>query len=54
MVVGRPSGDVGDDVRRTIEAMNLTSSVQVEYAGDMENQEEGFGDLVSRQYKIVG
>ncbi|WP_203558438.1 efflux RND transporter permease subunit [Bacteroides sp. 519] len=45
MVVGRPSGDVGDDVMTTIEGLDLPDSIQIKYAGDMENQEEGFGDL---------
>ncbi|MCK9235982.1 MAG: efflux RND transporter permease subunit, partial [Acholeplasmataceae bacterium] len=45
MVVGRPSGDVGDDVVNTIENLELSDSIQVKYAGDIENQEEGFGDL---------
>jgi HAE1 family hydrophobic/amphiphilic exporter-1 len=45
MVVGRPSGDVGDDVQKNIESLNLPASIQIKYAGDMENQEEGFGDF---------
>lgn len=45
MVVGRPSGDVGDDVMATIANLDLPDSIQIKYAGDMENQEEGFGDL---------
>jgi HAE1 family hydrophobic/amphiphilic exporter-1 len=47
MVVGRPSGDVGDDVIKTIDNLHLPPSVQIKYAGDMENQEEGFGDLLT-------
>jgi HAE1 family hydrophobic/amphiphilic exporter-1 len=45
MVAGRPSGDVGDDVIRMIDNLNLPASIHVKYAGDMENQEEGFGDM---------
>lgn len=45
MVVGRPSGDVGDEVMATIANLDLPDSIQIKYAGDMENQEEGFGDL---------
>jgi HAE1 family hydrophobic/amphiphilic exporter-1 len=45
MVVGRPSGDVGEDVIKTIESLKLPDSIRIKYAGDMENQEEGFGDL---------
>jgi HAE1 family hydrophobic/amphiphilic exporter-1 len=47
MVVGRPSGDVGEDVIKTIDGLNLPPSIQIKYAGDMENQEEGFGDLLT-------
>jgi HAE1 family hydrophobic/amphiphilic exporter-1 len=47
MVVGRPSGDVGEDVIKTIDGLNLPASIQIKYAGDMENQEEGFGDLMT-------
>jgi HAE1 family hydrophobic/amphiphilic exporter-1 len=45
MVVDRPSGDVGDDVLKTIESLRLPDAIQIKYAGDMENQDEGFGDL---------
>jgi HAE1 family hydrophobic/amphiphilic exporter-1 len=45
MVVGRPSGDVGDDVIKAIDNLRLPPSIQIKYAGDMENQSEGFGDL---------
>jgi HAE1 family hydrophobic/amphiphilic exporter-1 len=45
MVVGRPSGDVGDDVMNAIDNLHLPPSIQIKYAGDMENQSEGFGNL---------
>lgn len=45
MAVGRPSGDVGTDVITAIDGLQLPESIQVEYAGDMKEQEEGFGDL---------
>ncbi|MDR2844246.1 MAG: efflux RND transporter permease subunit [Candidatus Symbiothrix sp.] len=46
-VIGRPSGDVGDDVTAAIKNLNLPSSVQIVYGGDMENQAEGFGSLLT-------
>jgi HAE1 family hydrophobic/amphiphilic exporter-1 len=45
MVVGRPSGDVGDDVIKAVDNLRLPPSIEIKYAGDMENQSEGFGDL---------
>jgi HAE1 family hydrophobic/amphiphilic exporter-1 len=45
MVVGRPSGDVGNDVIKAIDNLRLPPSIQIKYAGDMENQDEGFGDM---------
>jgi HAE1 family hydrophobic/amphiphilic exporter-1 len=47
MVTGRTSGDVGDDVIKAINKLRLPPSVQIKYAGDMENQSEGFGDLAT-------
>ena len=47
MVAGRPGGDVGDDVIKAIDNLHLPSSIQIKYAGDMENQSEGFGDLIT-------
>jgi HAE1 family hydrophobic/amphiphilic exporter-1 len=45
MVVGRPVGDVGSDLTKAIDDLRLPPSVQIKYAGDMESQSEGFGDL---------
>ncbi|KAA6340904.1 Swarming motility protein SwrC [termite gut metagenome] len=45
MVVSRPSGDVGDDVVKVISGLNLPKSIQIEYGGDIKQNEEGFGDL---------
>ena len=44
-VLGRPSGDVGDDVRKQIDGLSLPSEVSIYYAGDMEMQDEAFGTL---------
>ena len=44
-VLGRSSGDVGDEIREKINAMQLPSNVSVTYAGDMEMQGDAFGTL---------
>ena len=44
-VLGRSSGDVGDEIREKIDAMKLPSNVSVTYAGDMEMQGDAFGTL---------
>jgi len=44
-VLGRPSGDVGDEIKEKIEAIKLPSDVSIHYAGDMEMQADGFGTL---------
>jgi HAE1 family hydrophobic/amphiphilic exporter-1 len=42
---GRPTGDIGEDIKQAIQELNLPPSVKIEYGGDMENQDEGFGSL---------
>lgn len=44
-VLGRSSGDVGDEIREKIKAMKLPANVSVTYAGDMEMQGDAFGTL---------
>lgn len=44
-ISGRSLGDIGADVIANIDRMNLPSDVRIEYGGDLENQEEGFGSL---------
>jgi HAE1 family hydrophobic/amphiphilic exporter-1 len=44
-VLGRSSGDVGDEIREKIDAMKLPANVSVTYAGDMEMQGDAFGTL---------
>lgn len=44
-VLGRPSGDVGDEIKQKIEAMKIPSEVSVYYAGDMEMQSDAFGSI---------
>jgi hydrophobic/amphiphilic exporter-1 (mainly G- bacteria), HAE1 family len=44
-VLGRASGDVGDDIKQQIAAITLPSQVSIYYAGDMEMQDDAFGSL---------
>lgn len=44
-VLGRSSGDVGDEIRQKIDAMKMPACVSVTYAGDMEMQGDAFGTL---------
>lgn len=44
-VLGRSSGDVGDEIRQKIEAAKLPSDISVHYGGDMEMQDDAFGTL---------
>jgi HAE1 family hydrophobic/amphiphilic exporter-1 len=44
-VAGRPSGDVGTDMEQVIADLNFPESISIDYGGDLENQDEGFGLL---------
>lgn len=44
-VLGRSSGDVGDEIREKIDTMKMPSNVSVAYDGDMEMQGDAFGTL---------
>jgi len=44
-VLGRASGDVGDDIKQQIEAIRFPSDVSIYYAGDMQMQDDAFGSL---------
>lgn len=44
-VLGRASGDVGDDIKNQIASITLPSEVSIYYAGDMEMQDDAFGSL---------
>jgi HAE1 family hydrophobic/amphiphilic exporter-1 len=44
-VAGRPSGDVGTDMEQLIADLNFPESISIDYGGDLENQDEGFGSL---------
>jgi hydrophobic/amphiphilic exporter-1 (mainly G- bacteria), HAE1 family len=43
--IGRPSGTVGDDVRKIIDAMNLPSEIRIGVDGDIKRQNESGGSL---------
>ena len=42
--VGRPSGSIGDDIRKKLSTA-LPANMHVSYLGDLKNQAEGFGSL---------
>ncbi len=44
-VLGRSSGDVGDEIREKIASTAMPPNVSVHYAGDMEMQGDAFGTL---------
>jgi hydrophobic/amphiphilic exporter-1 (mainly G- bacteria), HAE1 family len=44
-VLGRASGDVGDDIKKKVATLALPSNVTISYDGDMKYQEEAFGSL---------
>lgn len=44
-VLGRASGDVGDDIKTQIEAIHFPAEVSIYYAGDMQMQDDAFGSL---------
>ncbi|MGE5679534.1 MAG: efflux RND transporter permease subunit, partial [Bacillota bacterium] len=43
--VGRPSGDIGADIKKELEKVELPKGVNITYEGDLENQEDSFGSL---------
>ncbi|MCU7503010.1 MAG: efflux RND transporter permease subunit [Ignavibacteria bacterium] len=44
-VLGRASGDVGDDIKGKIAQLKLPDNVSISYDGDMKYQSEAFGSL---------
>jgi HAE1 family hydrophobic/amphiphilic exporter-1 len=44
-VLGRASGDVGDDIKKQIAGMSLPSNVSISYDSDMKFQDDAFGSL---------
>ena len=45
MVVGRPSGDIGEDIKAEIDKLDLPRSIKITYENDLEMQDESFGSL---------
>lgn len=43
--VGRPSGSIGDDIKKALAKTQLPQGVNITYQGDLKNQAEGFGSL---------
>lgn len=43
--VGRPVGDVGDELRAAVARLHLPASIRLTYAGDLEPQGDAFGPL---------
>lgn len=43
---GRPSGDIGNDIKELIEKANIPSDITITYEGDLEIQEDSFSDLL--------
>ncbi|MEO8167349.1 MAG: efflux RND transporter permease subunit [bacterium] len=43
--VGRPSGSIGDDIKKALAKTTLPQGVNIAYQGDLKNQAEGFGSL---------
>lgn len=43
--VGRPVGDVGDDLRAAVARLHLPAGIHLTYAGDLELQDDAFGPL---------
>jgi len=45
MVAGRPSGDIGKDIKKEIDKMVLPAGIKITYENDLEMQDESFGSL---------
>lgn len=43
--VGRPAGDIGEEIRVEIEKMNIPNGIKITYENDLENQAEAFRRL---------
>jgi len=44
--VGRPSGSIGEDIKRRLADVKLPDGVAIAYKGDLQNQSEGFESLL--------
>ncbi len=43
--IGRPAGDIGEDIKKEIAKLDMPSGIQITYENDLENQEDAFGSL---------
>lgn len=43
--VGRPSGDIGEELKQKIAALNIPSDIKITYENDLEAQDESFESL---------
>ncbi len=44
--VGRPSGSIGEDIKKGIAQLKLPEGISIAYKGDLQNQSEGFDSLL--------
>jgi hydrophobe/amphiphile efflux-1 (HAE1) family protein len=44
-VVGRPVGDVGEDIKQLVSTLQVPTGVKISYEGDLELQDDAFGKL---------
>ncbi len=44
-VVGRPSGSIGQDIRKALLKKKLPAGIEITYLGDLKNQKDSFGSL---------
>jgi hydrophobe/amphiphile efflux-1 (HAE1) family protein len=44
-VTGRPVGDVGDDIRKVVQDLNISKGTSVLYEGDLELEDDSFNSL---------
>lgn len=43
--IGRPVGDIGEDIKRAVQTLRVPAGVRVTYGGDLELQDDSFGKL---------
>ncbi|MCU7492720.1 MAG: TolC family protein [Ignavibacteria bacterium] len=43
--VGRPSGDIAEDIKKELAKLKIPSNIEVTFEGDVQMQEESFGSL---------
>lgn len=43
--IGRPSGDIGNDIKKRLAGIEIPEGIEVSYGGDLKNQAESFASL---------